>query len=162
MTTERCPACGAAVTASAQWCTLCYADLRVPVATVPAPAADPQSVLAAAPVQTPASAPAPEQLSLAPDPILDAPVSKAAPVARQELSGWPCLGCGAKVPLADDACPHCGSRFLPADEMPSLALPGVGDLTRMERPQKIVVMVVASTVVTALLIAVAFLAGSVL
>ena len=163
MTTERCPACGAAVTASAQWCTLCYADLRVPVASVPAasvpaPVVDAEAVLAAAPVQTAA----PEQLSLAPDPILDAPVIKAAPVAGQELSGWPCLGCGAKVPLADDACPHCGSRFLPADEMPSLALPGVGDLTRMERRQKIVVLVVVSTVVTALLVAVAFLAGSVL
>ena len=160
MTTERCPACGAAVTASAQWCTLCYADLRVPVASVPAPAVDAQAVLAAAPLQAPA--PGAQPVELPPDPILDAPVIKAAPVAGQELSGWPCLGCGAKVPLADDACPHCGSRFLPADEMPSLALPGVGDLTRMERPQKIVVMVVVSTVVTALLIAVAFLAGSVL
>lgn len=160
MTTERCPACGAAVTASAQWCTLCYADLRVPAASVPAPVVDTESVLAATPLQAPA--PAAQPVQLPPDPILDAPVIKAAPVAGQELSGWPCLGCGAKVPLADDACPHCGSRFLPADEMPSLALPGVGDLTRMERPQKIVVMVVVSTVVTALLIAVAFLAGSVL
>ena len=127
---------------------------------MPAPAVDAQTVLAAAPLQGPA--PAAPPVELPPDPILDAPVIKAAPVAGQELSGWPCLGCGAKVPLADDACPHCGSRFLPADEMPSLALPGVGDLTRMERPQKIVVMVVVSTVVTALLIAVAFLAGSVL
>jgi hypothetical protein len=151
VTSDRCPACGAAVTAGAPWCTLCYADLRVPE-LVPVPVS--------APVTVPASAPA--LLVLEPDPILDAPVAKAAPVARQPAAGWPCLGCGAQVPLADNACPHCGRPFLPAEEMPSLALPGVGDLSRMDRAQKITVIVVGSTVVTALLIALAFVAGSIL
>jgi hypothetical protein len=140
VTTDRCPACNAAVPAGAQWCTLCYAVLRVPE-TVPA---------AAAPVK------------LAPDPILDAPVSAAAPVARQASTGWPCLGCGALVPLANDACSQCGRPFLPTDEVPSLALPGFGDLSRMERSQRIVATVIFALIVTGLLVGLAFIAGSVL
>jgi hypothetical protein len=154
VTTDRCPACNAAVPADAPWCTLCYAVLRVPE-TVPAAAATVETT--PAPVARPTL-----QTPLAPDPILDAPISQAAPVARLAAQGWPCLGCGALVPLADNACSQCGRPFLPTDEMPSLALPGVGDLSRMERGQKIVVSVVLGLVVTGLLVAVAFIAGSVL
>jgi len=145
VTTDRCPACNAAVPAGAEWCTLCYAVLRVPE-TVPAARVAPLTV------ETP----------LPPDPILDAPVTHAAPVARQAAAGWPCLGCGALVPLADNACSQCGGPFLPTEGAPSLALPGVGDLSRMERGQKIVVMVVLALVVTGVLVALAFIAGSVL
>ena len=150
MTTDRCPACNAAVPARAEWCTLCYAVLRVPE-TVPAAAARVESPSVALP-----SAP------LAPDSVLDAPVSQAAPVARQEAAGWPCLGCGALVPLADNACSQCGRPFLPTDEMPSLALPVVGDLSRMERGQKIFVSAVLAVVVMAVFVAIAFIGGSVL
>jgi hypothetical protein len=112
----------------------------------------------AAPLAPAPLAPAP----LAPDPILDAPVSQAAPVARQPLTAWPCLGCGAQVPLADNACGDCGRAFLPAEGRPSLALPGVGDITRLDRGQKIMFVVVGASVLTALLVALTFLAGAIL
>ena len=147
MTTDRCPGCAAAVTPGAPWCTLCYADLRAPatapelVTTVPARPADPV---------------------LAPDPILDAPVVKAAPVAGGQLTGWPCLGCGSTVPMSDDACSGCGRPFLPSDTAPTLALPVVGDIGRMDRGQRIVVTIVAALLVTGVFVALAFLAGSIL
>ena len=151
MTPDRCPSCNAAVTVSAQWCTLCYADLRVPE-TVPA------AVPAPAPV---ASAPAaPALAELPPDPILDAPVFQAPAVARTELKGWPCLGCGAMVPIEDDACFQCGRPFLPSDEIPSLALPGVGDLKRMDRGPRLLLALAAAGVVMTLLVAVAFVFGT--
>ena len=46
--------------------------------------------------------------------------------------------------------------------MPTLALPGVGDLSRMERGQKILVSVVLALVVTAVFVVIAFIGGSVL
>ena len=157
MTTDRCPGCQAAVTPGAPWCTLCYADLRVPAATAPAPA--PQ------PAPEPALAVAPEPVAavaLAPDPILDAPVMKAAPVAGLPVAGWPCLGCGSQVPLSDDVCGGCGRPFLIPDTMPSLSVPGIGDLRGMDRGQKILLTAVIGIVVTALFSAVAWLVGSVL
>jgi len=48
VTTDRCPACNAAVPARAEWCTLCYAVLRVPE-TVPAAAARVESPSVALP-----------------------------------------------------------------------------------------------------------------
>ena len=147
MTTDRCPACNAAVTAGAQWCTLCYTVLRQPE---PVPAG-----VVAQPIAT-------AEASLPPDPILDAPVLQAQPVARQRSEGWPCLTCGALVPLADDACTQCGQPFLPTDATPALALPGVGDLSRLDRGQKIVAMVVLALLVTGVLVGLAFVAGSVL
>jgi hypothetical protein len=151
VTSDRCPGCQAAVTPGAPWCTLCYADLRVP-ATAPAIAEYAPSMAAIA-QSTPAQT--------APDPILDGPIAQAAPIARRELTGWPC-GCGALVPMADNACSHCGRTFLPTDDMPSVSLPGVGDLSKMDRTQKIVVTIVAGLVATALLVGVLFVAGSIL
>jgi hypothetical protein len=139
----------------APWCTLCYADLRVP-AEVSVPA-EPVSVSMGAPVSVPAVAE-----TLAPDPYLDAPVMAAPPVARAEPTGWPCTQCGARVPLADDACGTCGAPFLPTDTMPSLALPVVGDLSRLDRGQKIAATVVLALVVTAALVALISIAGSIL
>jgi hypothetical protein len=73
MENDRCPKCGASVRSGAQWCTLCYADLRAPV---PVPAAVPQAAAtatatapapAAAPPTTPyAVPPAPAGLSAVP------------------------------------------------------------------------------------------------
>ena len=160
MTTDRCPACGAAVTAGAPWCTLCYTDLRVPAATVPA---EPIAVTVpsrAAERRLEADALAPD--ALAPDPVLDAPIARAAPVARLEAPGWPCTGCGAVVPMAEDVCTGCGRAFLPSDAMPSLALPVVGDLSRMERGQRIGVTIVAALLVMGLFVALAFIGGSIL
>ena len=140
MTSDRCPSCNAAVTASAQWCTLCYADLRVP-----------QTVPATAPAVT----------ELPPDPILDAPVFQAPAVARQQAKGWPCHGCGSMVPMEDDTCSHCGRPFLPSDTVPSLALPGVGDLGGMDRGQRLFLSLGAAGVVTGLIVLLAFIGGSI-
>lgn len=155
MTPDRCPACNAAVTASAQWCTLCYAVLRVPE-TVPAAPAAPAASFPAAPLHGVAV-----QTELPPDPILDAPVIKAAPAVGAQAKGWPCFGCGAMVPIEDDACTQCGRPFLPSDEMPSLALPGVGDLGRMDRGQRLFLSLTAAGVVTGLIVLLAFIGGSI-
>jgi hypothetical protein len=157
VTTDRCPACSAAVTAGAPWCTLCYADLRVPVASVPAPAEAAQAAEAAAdPVAL-----VPDPVALVPDAILDAPVQQAPPVARQKIDGWPCLGCGSVVPLADDACSNCGQPFLPAEAGPSLRVPGVGDVAKLEKPQRLMLIIGGSLALMALFFLVAFIAGSV-
>jgi hypothetical protein len=157
VTPDRCPACNAAVTASAQWCTLCYASLRVPETvpqTVPAEAAP-------VPVAPPYSAPLPPDPILD-APILDAPVFQAPPVVGTEAKGWPCLGCGAMVPIEDNACSQCGRPFLPSDDGPSLALPGIGDLSRMDRGQRLVVALAAAGLVTGLIVLLMFVGGSVL
>jgi hypothetical protein len=99
---------------------------------------------------------------LEPDPILDGPVSKAAPVTGVQLAGWPCLGCGSIVPMEDNACAGCGRPFLPADTTPTLALPVVGDISRMDRTQRIVVTIIAALLVTGVFVALAFIAGSIL
>lgn len=163
MTSDRCPACGAAVTPGAPWCTLCYQNLR------PEPAADPASAPVAQPVAEPAIAassrsgaisPQSPSHGLPPDPILDAPVmtaadaaailapsapaahAVAAPVAAAvQRATWPCHTCHAQVPIEDNACPHCGSSFLPSDATPSLVLPGVGDIVRMEKGGRALLMV---------------------
>ena len=156
MTTDRCPSCNAAVTASAQWCTLCYAVLRVPQ-TVPADdRADLSGPVAEAGAGPVAGAPLP------PDPILDAPVFQAAPVAGAEPKGWPCLNCGVMVPMADDACPKCSRPFLSGEELPALALPVVGDLGRMDRGQRVLLALAAGGVLTALMVLLAFIGGSIL
>ena len=156
MTTDRCPACGAAVTAGAPWCTLCYADLRVPVASVPAPAAVVEPAAVAEPHVL-----APEPALLAPDPTLDAPVEQAAPVVRQKLEGWPCLSCGAVVPLADDVCSHCGHPFLPAEAGPSLRVPGVGDVAQLDKTQRTMLIIGGCVALTFVFVVLAYLVGSV-
>ena len=168
MTTDRCPGCAAAVTPGAPWCTLCYTDLRVPETVPAAPA--PAAALAAEPVAQPtaeyrpsmAASPQPTLDALPPDPILDAPITVAPPVAGVKLAGWPCLGCGAVMPMSESVCSSCHRPFLATDDMPALVVPGVGDLRSMDRAQKIAVMVVAAVLITGLLVAVAFIAGSVL
>jgi hypothetical protein len=98
---------------------------------------------------------------LPPDPILDAPIVRAAPIARRELAGWPC-SCGTVVSMADDVCGNCGRTFLPAETLPSVSLPGIGDVSTMDRAQRIVLTVVAALVVTGLFMALLFVGGSVL
>jgi hypothetical protein len=110
-----CPHCGGAVRADAPWCTQCWTDLR------PAPE----------PVAVPAPAPAP--------PAATSGDAGAAP-ARRGLGGWPCSRCGATNAVELDACAACGTGFLAGlrrDEPPLLALPGVGDVTRLTRGQRL-------------------------
>ena len=161
MTSDRCPACNAAVTPGSPWCTLCYHDLRAPAA-VPEPvlAASVPAVPAPVAAELPTAGLAPTEL--APDPILDAPVMVAPPVARRELSAWPCPGCGTQVPIAENACTSCGRPFLPAEEAISLNLPIVGDVVRLDKGQRMLLMVAGMVVVTALFVVLSFMFGSVL
>jgi hypothetical protein len=113
----RCPHCGALLRSGAQWCTLCYADLRPK--TEPEPVAvttrEPSYAGAAAPgapvdrLITPLSAL--EEAALA---IARQADGNAAPEADGSIApvGWPCTGCHGMVSFGEDVCPTCGTRFL--------------------------------------------------
>lgn len=107
----RCPHCGALLRSGAQWCTLCYADLR------PKPEPEPVAVIAREPGYAAGATP-----RTSADPLTDleaaaqALVRQAAPDTAPDPSaapsGWPCTGCAAVVSFDEDACPACGTRFL--------------------------------------------------
>jgi hypothetical protein len=105
---------------------------------------------------------APVVAELPPDPILDAPVFQAPALARAELKGWPCLGCGAMVPLEDNMCAQCGRPFLPSEEAPVLRLPGVGDVGRLDKSQRVMLMAGGCIALMAIFVLLAFIGGSIL
>lgn len=188
MTTDRCPACGAAVAAGAPWCTLCFADLRprsvateaaatpagAEVPAVPAEAAATALASAVDPLTAPLATllapPAPVASAGAVAPAMDqAPAGPDEPrvVKRADVDlatpSWPCGACGASVPLNLDACPVCGGRFLGGAEPGiSLDLPVVGDVVRLGPGQRWAVVGVGAAVVTVVLFLVLALLGSVL
>ena len=124
----RCPSCRAAVRPGAPWCTLCHADLR------PAPAPVVPPVVTAPVAETPAA------------PATTAPTG----------AGWPCATCGHVNGLTSSTCAACGAGFLAAlreADAPSLVVPGVGDLMRLSRGQRIglaALVVLAFVALTAL------------
>jgi hypothetical protein len=68
------------------------------------------------------------------------PDPSAPPPPARGLGGWPCSGCGAVTAVELDACAACGTGFLAGlrrDEAPLLVLPGVGDVTRLSRGQRL-------------------------
>lgn len=143
-TAARCPHCRASVRPGAPWCTLCHADLRPPP---PAPAPEPEPVpVAAAPVQRPAV-----------DPLTAPAAALGLPPRPGSEPTWPCSSCGTANPIAANACASCGAGFLAGlreTEGPLLELPGVGDLTRMSRGQRLGIafgVVIAFVALTALL-----------
>lgn len=86
----------------------------------------------------------------APEPARAAPA--ATQVGEATTAGWPCAGCGAANPVELDACAACGLGFLSGlrkTEPPLLVLPGVGDLTKLSRAQR---LGVAGTVVLAVVL----------
>jgi uncharacterized membrane protein YvbJ len=91
-------------------------------------------------------------------PLAPAPV--AAPVV--EAPGWPCRSCGSRVALSADACPQCGTPFLEPDAAVSLQLPVLGDVSRLDKPQRIGLMIGGALAMTVVLVLVAFLLGSLL
>jgi ribosomal protein L40E len=145
--TTACPSCGAGVRPGADWCSLCYHDLRpAPAAvTVPQPSpaygeSDPLTVPLLDLLLPAVSAPAP---------LAEAP---AVPEPAQQPAGnsWPCLRCGARNALDADTCQECFSPFLGgASAGPSLRIPVVGDVWKMSRGAR---MTLAFGVVLALLV----------
>ncbi len=72
------------------------------------------------------------------------PAAARAPAPDAPLLGdgpsWPCSRCAAANGYERDTCRTCGASFLAAvkdDEAPLLVLPGVGDLSRLGRPQRL-------------------------
>ena len=146
MTATHCPHCRASVRPGAPWCTLCHADLRPPPPTPLRPTAIPATASYGAPALDPLTAPA-AALGLPARPSAD--------------PTWPCGACGTDNALSAGTCAACGAGFLAGlreAEGPLLELPGVGDLTRMSRAQRlslalaVVVAVLAVTVGLGLLL----------
>jgi hypothetical protein len=100
---ERCPTCASAVHPGAQWCTLCFADLRPPKPE--AQPALPEPVSALSPLAAAAGA-----AEYRPAATGGLAAGETAPVAPS----WPCLRCGESVDIALSACPACGAGFLEA------------------------------------------------
>lgn len=148
MSDARCHSCGAAVPDQAQWCSLCFADLRAPAArpepvSVPAaplaaaampavhppaasaiPAVAPPAVAAGLPVQAPGAEP-----HAAPQPAAVIPAE----------ATWPCPRCQAPVAMSLDACPDCGSSFLAGlSARTNTKLPLLGDVQRFSQGQRLV------------------------
>ena len=112
---SRCPHCAGAVRPEAAWCTQCWADLR--------------------------PTPEPVKLATAPAAAFAPPVGGAqVPSVGRGLGGWPCSGCGTVNAVEVNACVACGTGFLAGlrqNEPPLLALPGIGDVTRLSRAQRL-------------------------
>ncbi len=136
---QRCPACGAAVPDGAEWCSLCWADLRTPVAAAPAGAA------AAGALETDLLPPRP---------------AAAADERPTAVPGWPCAACGTRVPMEHMHCPRCGASFLPKE--PVLAVPGLGAGSSLGGAQRVGLMVGGTALLSLVLFAVAWLVGLVL
>ena len=137
---SRCPRCGALVRAAAQWCTLCYADLRPPAPAL----ADPTVTGAAA--LDPLTAP------LA---LLESLPETGASEPEDELITWPCSQCGSRVALDAAGCPDCGAAFMEGDaESDRLA-----NLTSSPGT-KLLIMIGGSVVVGLVFFAILFLIAS--
>jgi hypothetical protein len=86
----RCPNCGAAVYAGAEWCNLCFTPVhREPEPATPTAIADPAGPVPAAP---------------------GTPVVATDGTAAAEAF-WPCPVCEERNPIALDACAVCGTPF---------------------------------------------------
>jgi uncharacterized membrane protein YvbJ len=65
------------------------------------------------------------------------------------------------VALDMDTCTDCGAGFLPADSLPNLSLPGVGNIRHLDGPAKAMLVIGGVLVVTMLFVLLAFVFGSV-
>ncbi|HEY7666643.1 MAG TPA: hypothetical protein VIE12_00820 [Actinomycetota bacterium] len=106
----RCPNCGAAVYAGAEWCNLCFTPIRRGADEVPTAAAatttdgaaelptDAPPAISAVPSGTSPGGPTPSVIAVEDD-------------AAGAGAFWPCPVCQAKNPIALDACATCGTPF---------------------------------------------------
>lgn len=165
MSDVRCRACGAAVPTEAQWCSLCFADLREP-----APVREPVSVPAAAVAAVAESVAAAPSTAPRIDPnallgLPERPAHAEPPAAEPEGASaeevkWPCARCGEQVPLSLDACPACGSGFLAgATAATTVRLPVVGDIQRLSRTQRLLFGLGISVLVMVVLVLIATIGG---
>lgn len=77
----------------------------------------------------------------------------------QPAPAWPCP-CGTSNSFDEALCVDCGAGFLSrlrGDEAPSLVLPGVGDVARFTRTQRLLGACAAALVLSLMLLAVALL-----
>ncbi len=121
----RCPNCGAAVYAGADWCNLCFTPIRrdgdeAPAAAATDPAASetdaPADVGTDAPVDVGTDAPAVAPADGPPGTSTgrsDASTSAPVVAVEEDAAGafWPCPVCRARNPIALDACATCGTPF---------------------------------------------------
>lgn len=134
----RCPSCGARSYAAADWCGLCWADLRAAPAAPPVP--DSPVAASAAVAHEPAVALEP---AVAP--------------------GWPCTACGAITDLQLSTCHACGLPFLAAAATGAPLVGGPwGRLLTLGQGQRLVAALVAGLAGTALLLVLMALLGLVL
>ncbi len=117
MQNDRCPKCAATVRKDADWCTLCYADLR-PAPTPPPRTAPVAHVAAPAPAYAPTGSDlldAAHELVAASvggaDSAPSLPVDSGRPAAAGKLVGWPCTACGEINAFEVAACGVCGAPF---------------------------------------------------
>jgi hypothetical protein len=160
------------VPSEAQWCSLCFADLREPVRERSAAPAYSETADEQVPVSVAAhngassmhSAASPDALLglTHPDPDENPPVGEGAEVSDPAEARWPCLTCDEKVPLSLDVCPSCGAGFLAGSTtVASTRLPVVGDIGKMSRTQRLLVGCGIGLVVMVLLIILATIGGHV-
>jgi hypothetical protein len=174
MSDVRCRACGAAVPSEAQWCSLCFADLREPApvrerVSVPAARTAADGLDQSVPPAHNDARPDPDVLLGLTEPpdtaaTTDADSSSEVPFgtpAGPELE-WPCLRCGARVLMSLDACPSCGAGFLAgATGSTSARLPLVGDVGRFSRNQRVALGFGLAILVMVVLVLLAFIGGQI-
>jgi hypothetical protein len=145
--TTACPSCGAALRLDAGWCGQCYHDLR-PAPVVEAPAPPPSAPVTATPAArfgVPAVDPLTQPLidflpPAAPvtGPSAPQPAQPSPAAASRALPTWTCQVCQSSNVITELRCGTCGGSFLGSDgDQPLLVLPGVGDVTKLSRGQRL-------------------------
>ncbi len=157
MRLNRCPACGAACSDTAEWCTLCYAELRPtpPTVEVAPPAAAPDAGFTD-PHPLPGASPSPVPV---PEPLADPPIltAAAATAVVAPEPRWPCTACGALMPMPEPACTVCDSPFL----RDPVGVP-LGGLAAMPPARRALLMVVGSLLLMGVFLLLALIVGSLL
>jgi ribosomal protein S27AE len=154
----RCPSCSAALRPDAQWCGLCYLDLRP--APEPAIPAQPMPAQPVAARQGPPRQPVATQLAFIDSPVEaadgsgptdEAVTSDGAGTSAEEpvrRGGWPCTICSILVPIDAKVCPSCGTSFLATLQAETAAqAPRPGPLMRLPRAARLTAALVLSLLV---------------
>jgi ribosomal protein L40E len=84
-------------------------------------------------------------------------------VVEQDGPAWPCINCGATVPMAADVCPECGKGFLAGlvGTTPTLVLPVVGDITTKSPAQRYAIAAAIGLSAAVLVVGLVALIGSI-